>query len=133
MHFLIVRCLGHLSLFLSEGTVSYCFSVHVSNRVREDLAVHRSLHLVMSAIMQADHSVVRNGVGSYLQFLSEIGSEITSVDGIASCSKHLQANLRGNFSKKKRNRLQNGITTKIGNIIEGITNLVNGRTYQPER
>lgn len=51
--------------------------------------------------MQADHSVVRNGAGSYLQFLSEIGSEITSVDGIASCSKHLQANLRGNFSKKK--------------------------------
>ena len=87
MHLLIVRC------FLSEDTVSYCFSVHVSNRAREELAVHRSLHLVMSAIMQAVHSVVRNGVGSYLQFLSEIGSEITSVDGIARCIKHLQANL----------------------------------------
>lgn len=73
--------------------------------------------------MQADHSVVRNGVGSYLQFLSETGSEITSVDGIARRSKHLQANLRGNFRKKKkeRNRLQKCITTKIGNIIEGIT------------
>ena len=58
----------------------------------------------MSAIMQADHSVVRNGVGSYLQFLSEIGSEITSVDGIARCSKHLQANLPGNFRKKKREK-----------------------------
>lgn len=112
----MVRC------FLSEDTVSYCFSVHVSNHPREDLAVPRSLHLVMSAIMQVDHSVVRNGVGSYLQFLSEIGSEITSVDGIARCSKHLQANLRGNFrKKKKRNRLQKCITTKIGNIIEGIT------------
>lgn len=76
----------------------------MSNHAREDLAVDRSLHLVMSAIMQADHSVVRNGVGSYLQFLSEIGSEITSVDGIARCSKHLQANLRGNFRKKKRKK-----------------------------
>ena len=55
----------------------------------------------MSAIMQENHSVVRNGVGSFLQFLSEIGSEITPVDGIARCSKHLQANLRGNFRKKR--------------------------------
>ena len=36
------------------------------------------------------------------------------------------------LAKKKRNRLQKCITTKIGNIIEGI-HLVNGRTYQPER
>lgn len=76
----------------------------MSNRAREDLAVDRSLHLVISAIVQADHSVVRNGVGSYLQFLSEIGSEITSVDGIARCSKHLQANLPGNFREKKREK-----------------------------
>lgn len=76
----------------------------MSNRAREDLAVDRSLHLVISAIVQADHSVVRNGVGSYLQFLSEIGSEITSVDGIARCSKHLQANLPGNFRGKKREK-----------------------------
>jgi len=54
--------------------------------------------------MQADHPVLRNRVGSYLQFLSEIGSEINSVDGIASCSKHLQANLRGNFSQKKKKK-----------------------------
>ena len=47
-----------------KQALSYCFSVHVSNHAREDLAVDRSLHLVMSAIMQADHSVVRNGVGS---------------------------------------------------------------------